>query len=422
MSIVAPDLPTVWLALANKHPGVGLQHQYPWLVHVPSACRTLLLSSRLTLLFANLSLDRMTKQKYAIQYRLCTNAELRKFLKGRTGNDPAGLRRMQLVGRLEQLDRQITFPFFDLPAELRNMVYGFLLSSEHNQSDPWHCWPQILQSCPRARDEGKGHLYGEQLEVRLGERAIRSTTTPGHWCSETVISSNSRKLPFCYYYHQGETVRYMWRTLPLLLRRFTHLKLHITLTGENGAFQSPSHSPFVVLHQLLFVLSDYFVSVKFLDLVLVIDIRHINPVDLRKIISPVERLSGLTKLTLTGFSAEYAAILRPQLTGPARPLAVVNQLFWVWSRADSTIAEILTTVDDLRYLLLIVSELRALKDRTTALITIFASSMYLPRWVSAGMHDLHLQQLAMVMDRLLASAAVQNLRPLRVRLNHQYHQ
>lgn len=69
-------------------------------------------------------------------YERCLKTELEEFYKARLGKElPTGkdkLKKGDLVKRLEDVDRHpskhgIQFRFLDLPAEMRNLIYGLVL-------------------------------------------------------------------------------------------------------------------------------------------------------------------------------------------------------------------------------------------------------------------------------------------------------
>ena len=67
-----------------------------------------------------------------------------------------------------QLDANWRFPFFDLPGELRNLIYQELLTGPPNDDGIIKCHPQILATCDQANEEGSSIRYGENtIEIHL---------------------------------------------------------------------------------------------------------------------------------------------------------------------------------------------------------------------------------------------------------------
>jgi hypothetical protein len=70
----------------------------------------------------------MTLPKFALDYAACTEEELQRFIKDRTGQPPPSeCTKEQCIENLTQLDRNATFRFLDLIPELRQVVYEELL-------------------------------------------------------------------------------------------------------------------------------------------------------------------------------------------------------------------------------------------------------------------------------------------------------
>jgi hypothetical protein len=122
-----------------------------------------------------------------VRYGKCSLAELRRFLKDRTGVDfDRKTNRVKLTARLRELDRNRTFPRFnELPPELRLRVYDLLLA-------PDIFWPTILlRSKVVVRFEGvSGVLNSQQSEQSLqpensqrkSQRAMLPTGTAEGLC------------------------------------------------------------------------------------------------------------------------------------------------------------------------------------------------------------------------------------------------
>ncbi|KXT09979.1 hypothetical protein AC579_9366 [Pseudocercospora musae] len=65
---------------------------------------------------------------YTMHYNPVSTLELKAFIRTRTHKEPPnGLRRYQYIRMLEEMDRNWTFRFMDLPPEMRNAIYELLL-------------------------------------------------------------------------------------------------------------------------------------------------------------------------------------------------------------------------------------------------------------------------------------------------------
>ena len=125
----------------------------------------------------------MTLAKYGIQYAKWTNQQLRDFAEQR-GITTRGLCRKSrkfLIPALRAQDRTTSIDFLALPPEVRNMVYGMLLTptegrnislsrSHHVPSGKVVCHNAILFSCKQAYNEASEIFYHHAvipLELRL---------------------------------------------------------------------------------------------------------------------------------------------------------------------------------------------------------------------------------------------------------------
>ncbi|KAF7192763.1 hypothetical protein HII31_05904, partial [Pseudocercospora fuligena] len=133
-------------------------------------------------------------------------AGLRDLVQQRTGLTPAkGKSKKFYIGILVQDDAMKaanaaagdkTFPFLDLPAELRNDIYHQLLVAEPNPvTGRTAGHPEILRTCKQIHEEATGILYNKhtlKLEFRAGrkgglKRDVRTT------CSQTVMTFHSSR-------------------------------------------------------------------------------------------------------------------------------------------------------------------------------------------------------------------------------------
>ncbi|EME38976.1 hypothetical protein DOTSEDRAFT_75618, partial [Dothistroma septosporum NZE10] len=98
---------------------------------------------------------------------MCSPEELKQFVKFRGLRDPypSGLTlKAMYVKILDEADREATFRFLDLPAEMRNLVYAELLTFNVDTC-PGHrfCYAQILRTCKAVNQEAISILYEDNV-------------------------------------------------------------------------------------------------------------------------------------------------------------------------------------------------------------------------------------------------------------------
>jgi hypothetical protein len=102
----------------------------------------------------------MTLAQHALRYSKCSTAELRGFIKRRTGYKPNTGRsrtRRFFMGYLRNLDRVCYFPrFLDLPAELRVTIYEYLFANGVIHT-------AILWTCKLIKKEAESVLYSSRV-------------------------------------------------------------------------------------------------------------------------------------------------------------------------------------------------------------------------------------------------------------------
>lgn len=99
------------------------------------------------------------------RYGHYSSEELEGFVKARSVVVPLGeagsrtkIWKTRLVLALDRADRHASFRFLDLPAEMRNWVYGDLLVFSDSKK---YCYPQVLATTHQVNKEASGILYGE---------------------------------------------------------------------------------------------------------------------------------------------------------------------------------------------------------------------------------------------------------------------
>ena len=223
-----------------KSYAVRRTHQFPV---------TLTLTARFYLDSAYVKIDRAsttsaTTTEYAMNYDHYELDDLKRFVSGRRLEvDMMGRpsTRRSYTRALRKADRrQKTFRFFDLPAELRNVIYAELLilrPSSRNQ-DRGYCWPNLLASCHQIFQEASGILYTDnpvQITFSLSV-ARRSRTRPNSAYAQCGISVNGKAVPW-----EGRKWSLMERSIewPAFLMKLRRLRLRLKF--EDAILPIPFH-------------------------------------------------------------------------------------------------------------------------------------------------------------------------------------
>ena len=174
----------------------------------------------------------MTIPEYGLNYDECSDDELSKFTTSRGLEifTNRAMAREEVIYVLQNADLCATFNLFDLPAEIRNIIYSELLTlrksdkKEHCQDFQLRqcCWPAILAACKQIKKEAHGLLYDANeftITVSLGKPQGVSVSSSGQvnaLLNDTIVPN----LPL------WKSVRKQW---PTLLTRTKSLKLCLEL-------------------------------------------------------------------------------------------------------------------------------------------------------------------------------------------------
>ena len=117
----------------------------------------------------------MTLTKYGPKYKKWSNKELIDVVRARNVDVP--INRGLWVKALRASDRKATFRFLDLPAEIRNLVYIYLLTLTSEgygfRRTRFICHPQILASCKQINAEASDLLHcSTRIPLSVGLRII----------------------------------------------------------------------------------------------------------------------------------------------------------------------------------------------------------------------------------------------------------
>ena len=166
----------------------------------------------------------MTKRTYALAYPKCTTTELRLFIKHRTRALPStGRAKISYVRILRRLDREASFRFADLPAELRLLIYGNLLPKQWTPCGVMRRHLDILGTCRDIYQEAEPVLYRDiAFDIN-----ISSATLIGHlsslWLSGNAVEDEE----------YGSAANFTLATCPVafvgVLSRARHLNLSLTV-------------------------------------------------------------------------------------------------------------------------------------------------------------------------------------------------
>ncbi|KAF2174033.1 hypothetical protein M409DRAFT_16308 [Zasmidium cellare ATCC 36951] len=258
----------------------------------------------------------MTLPEFRLRYKDCTNDELRQFVRQRRGNLRRESNRKYCIKTLKQLDREVTFRFFDMAPELRNRVYELLLNHNNEQTmisrftgdqgisnytppQASKAYPALLRVSHKVYNEACGILYDQSaLSINIVDgvssrtRLFGVTHTPGPPKSSSLVICHPHLLRIK---HLTMTVS-VWepklfelsmRILPLLLRHFgtRNPVKSLKLVCSPRSLASPNLDP------------DHIIALHFLEL------RH---------------LPATAPLELVGFTAPLEEEIRAAIERPAK--------------------------------------------------------------------------------------------------------
>lgn len=117
----------------------------------------------------------MTLPKYGLRYGRCTNKGIKKFVRvhGLRGLPP---NRSACIQALRAQDQESSFRFLDLPAELRNLVYHYVLTPSSQFAQP-NCFRQNLLSAGPSHLQanpcrGFGHFVSDVMHPTLPKSGL----------------------------------------------------------------------------------------------------------------------------------------------------------------------------------------------------------------------------------------------------------
>ena len=168
-----------------------------------------------------LTRPKRTREEYAIDYAQYSLHDLNCIIRNRKLVPPRIDEQNANIEVLQEADRSVRFPFFDLPPDLRNMIYRELLSLRRDGFSPdkkQHCWPEILATCRQANDEASDLLYSENRIF------VHIYKTSSELALEFV---DQRWMPSAYWHLLSGSLDW-----PKYLRKVQHLRLIVTIEWE----------------------------------------------------------------------------------------------------------------------------------------------------------------------------------------------
>ena len=249
-----------------------------------------------------ISVAEMTLIEFSLAYSECSFTELKRFIRDR-GIDAKLKDRKHAIRALQAADREATFRFFDLPPELRNLVYGFALEVEDVEDDNKlkHVLaePAILASCRQVYNEASGLLYGDRyfrLKLHLGKKPYT-----------LFLHLNGRFLRKAYA-GSHDDLEGLWIDWPSFLNRIQHLDVVVQLDKSISPRLSPAGEKGarlmnLALHELQQTLAKKS-SVRSLR-VKVVSYAQLSDKRLRDVLSPISAIAsrvGATEFFFTNVS------------------------------------------------------------------------------------------------------------------------
>ena len=244
----------------------------------------------------------MTLIEFSLAYSDCTFTELKRFTRDR-GIDAKLKDRKHVTRALRAADREATFRFFDLPPELRNIVYDLVLGVEEVEDENKIKYvvaePAILASSKQVYNEASGLLYGERyfrLKLHLGKKPYTlSLHLNGRFLRKAYAGSH-------------DDLEGLWIDWPSFLNRIQHLDVVVQLDKSISPRLSPAGEKGarlmnLALHELQQTLAKKS-SVRSLR-VKVVSHAQLSDRRLRDVLSPTSAMAsrvGATEFSFTNIS------------------------------------------------------------------------------------------------------------------------
>ena len=182
-----------------------------------------------------------------LSYHSCSKAELATFVQARklqvrsTAKTSTNPTKKDYVDALKKANANRTFPFLNLPPELRNRVYRELLVLRNT----FTCHPQILGTAKNINKEASGILYGDNLiDINVYYAGVY---THGKRCGSYRPEIDLTQLPKSLY---DQTTDLKW---PYFIRRAQFVRFE-TLALRQQRTAGHMHSLIGTLHHIVYSL------------------------------------------------------------------------------------------------------------------------------------------------------------------------
>ena len=249
------------------------------------------------------------RKKYPANYAIQTVVTLKQILKSRQIPLQKMTKKQEFIDCLRKWDKDHPFPFLNLHPELRNIVYRELLVTDYPASfKPLKCHPEILATCQQINHEAAGILYGHnKVHLTFDLDRLPQPWAPGgkFWRAIQIVSQNGFDYQLCHDYTsqiQQDIDQY-----PSFLKKMQDFTIDIrcpagatiwahTLYGA-ASDREPAYLPLINIVRCFtsFIMDKNKIQTLLICLDLGVDL---NVQDVASILSPLQRLYGIPKVTI----------------------------------------------------------------------------------------------------------------------------
>lgn len=241
-----------------------------------------------------------------VDYDRCTIAELRKFTLERGLASPSLPFKAEYIKILVKADRDATFRFMDLPAEMRNEIYEYLLILPGGEPVRNNCHTSILRTCKEIYGEARSILY-EGNTVKCAFRIkfvvpflsdyavhIHNSVSRGQLDVDEPYTGNAQHI----------LLPNGMDAYPTFLRRISHLRLDIEAQGPNNDSLKIRHC--YCLGSMMLTLSSFLMEghcLRSLEICVNVEFENAFLGSLKaaaQVLYPLQRIRGTAEVRVTG--------------------------------------------------------------------------------------------------------------------------